>query len=154
MTLAFSCNKNDDGSSTPEPSTNDNFIRAKVDGVAYEATGSNITREQNEPAFNMSTTYFGGGTGLDFSIRGEATIGTYNFSNSVVTTVGRLNYRDGATTDVYSTAYCPTSSGVFTITSKTGKTIEGTFSFTGRVLSACSGTTVEVTEGTFKITFP
>lgn len=149
--LSFSCNKDDDNS-TPTPSGNDNFIRCKIEGVNYEALGNAILVDQNTVAFNFRSDISGGGTGLDFSINGEPTVGTYNFNGANVTTVGRLNYKMEGTT--YSSGICTTTSGTLTIVTKNGKTIEGTFSIAAKRAIGCLDAPKLITDGTFKITFP
>jgi uncharacterized lipoprotein NlpE involved in copper resistance len=147
--FAFSCNKDDNKSNTP--SVNDNFIRAKINGVAYEATGSAIHSHYDGVGFDIDSkdaSY----TGMDFYILGEATVGTYNFVSSNSTTVGRLNYR--LNHENFSSGFCGASSGTLTISSKNGNTIEGTFNFNGSSMSeSCATPSVAVvTEGTFKVT--
>jgi hypothetical protein len=156
--LITSCGGSDDDAPTPTPapaptpvSTNDNFIRCKIDGVSYEATGAQIVADQNELAFNIRSFNSASGIeGMDFSIMGQAVVGTYSFNSSNLTTVGKLQYR--SPTIIFSSAKC-TSTGTLTITAKNGNTIEGTFSFTGKNLIAlCSEPTKTISEGTFKIT--
>jgi hypothetical protein len=146
--LTISCNKSDDP--VAPPASNGDFINATIDGVAYSASGTQIDSDQNTVAFNIRTDITGGGTGLDFSINGQATVGTYTFNTSNVTTVGRLNYR--LNSDIYSSGICPTSSGTLTITAKNGSTIEGTFSFTGKKILGCAEAQKTITNGSFKIT--
>jgi hypothetical protein len=150
--FSMSCEGSDDSSNpTPTPSPNTNFIKATIDGANYEVTGNQITTLQDAVAFNFRSDITGGGTGLDFSIFGTATIGTYTFNQAALTTVGRLNYR--LNSDIFSSAICSTSSGTLTITSKSGKTIEGTFSFTAKRLAQCSVPEKVITNGTFRVTF-
>lgn len=149
--LALSCN-NDDDSSTPITTTNDNFIKAKIDGVDYMVTGAAITGDQNSLAFNFRSDISGGGTGMDFSINGQAAVGTYDLNYSNASTAGRLNYRLNG--DIYSSGICSTSGGTLTITTKNQKTIEGTFSFTGKKALGCSDAPKVISNGTFKVTFP
>lgn len=148
----FSCSKSTDTSATTiSPTTNTNFIKAKIDGVDYMSTGANIMGDQNSLAFNFRSDISGGGTGFDFSINGIAAVGTYSPSYSNATTVGRLNYR--LNSEIYSSAICSTSGGTLTITSKTDKTIEGTFSFTAKKVLGCSDAPKSITDGSFKVTF-
>jgi heat shock protein HslJ len=146
--LTISCSKSDD-TAMPTPS-NDNFIKAKIDGVDCMVTGNAATGAQNSIAFDFRSDISGGGTGMDFSILGQANVGTYNFTYSNVSTVGRLNYR--LNNDIYSSGICNTSSGTLTITAKNGKTIEGTFSFTGKKILGCAQAQKTITNGSFKIT--
>jgi hypothetical protein len=151
--FTISCSNNDDNNSTnPTPTPSTSFIRCKIDGVNYEATGAMILANQNSVAFNIDSYVLTGGTGLDFSIVGQAAVGTYNFNVSNLSTAGRLQYRVGD--DIFTTAKCA-SSGTLTITAKNGNTIEGTFSYTAQnFIGLCTGNpTKNITEGTFKVIF-
>lgn len=150
--VSISCSHSDDSSTTPTPTptVNDNFIRCKIDGVDYAATGTAVTGAQNSLAFDFRSDISGGGIGMDFSLNGQAAVGTYTPNYANATTIGRLNYRSP---DIYSSGICSTSSGTLTITAKNGKTIEGTFSFTGKKVLGCSSAAKTITNGTFKVTF-
>lgn len=147
--FSISCSHSDDSSTTTSAS-NDNFISAKIDGVDYRVTGDAITGDQNSLAFNFRSDITGGGTGMDFSINGQAAVGSYSLTYSNATAAGRLNYRLNST--IYSTSICSTSTGIVTITSKNGNTIEGTFSFTGKKVLGCSESAKTITNGAFKVT--
>lgn len=147
--ISISCSHSDDSPAPTSPS-NDNFIRCKIDGVDYEVTGTAITGAQNSLAFDFRSDISGGGTGMDFSINGQAAVGSYSLTYSNATTAGRLNYRLNG--DIYSSGICSTSSGTLTITSKNGNTIEGTFSFTGKKALGCSNAPKMITNGSFKVT--
>lgn len=149
--LTISCNNDDNNSTTPTPipSTSSDFIRCKIDGVAFEATGANIIADQNEIAFNINSDVRSGGIGMDFSFFGQATVGTYTVNPSNLTSVGRLQYRSP---DIYSTGVCAGSNGTLIITSKNGNTIEGTFNFSGKKIALCGEAAKVFTEGTFRIT--
>ena len=153
VALIASCNNDGEDPATivQLPTTNSNFIRCKIDGVAYEAPVAQILADQNSYAWNFRSDVSGGvsGVGLDFSIIGQAAVGTYTVNPSNLTTVGRLNYRSP---DIYSSGLCSSSSGTLIITSKNGNTIEGTFSFTGKKVALCGEAAKVITEGTFKIT--
>jgi heat shock protein HslJ len=150
--FSINCSKSDDiPAPTPTPVANDNFIKAKIDGVDYMVSGNAVTGAQNSIAFDFRSDISGGGTGMDFSIIGQAAVGTYNFTYNNVSTVGRLNYR--LSNDIYSSGICNTSSGTLTIIAKNGKTIEGTFSFSGKKILGCAAAQKIITDGTFKITF-
>lgn len=151
ITLSISCNK-DDGE-TPNSSVNENFIKAKIDGVSYEVTGTALHGSLDEDGFDLDSRN-SSSTGMDFYIIGNIAVGTYNFSTANVTTQGRLNYR--LTGENFTTGFCSVSNGTLTITAINGKTIEGTFSFMGSSMSesCASPSTKTVTEGTFKITVP
>lgn len=147
--FAIACSKSKDEAAPPAVSTN--FIRANIDGIAYEAAVGSIMADQNEIAWNIRSFNTADGiAGMDFSVMGQAGVGTYTFNPSNLTTVGRLQYRNP---DIYSSAICPTSNGTLTITAKNGKTIEGTFSFTGKKLLGCANTAKSITSGSFRITF-
>lgn len=141
----ISCNNDDDNSTA-----NNSFIKCKIDGVAYEAPVADILADQNEVAWNFRSDISGGASniGLEFSIIGQAAVGTYTFNTTNISTVGRLNYRSP---DIYSSGICTGSNGTLTITSKRGNTIEGTFSFTGKTFLGCSNPAKSITEGTFKV---
>lgn len=147
--LSFSCNNDDDNSTNQIPSTSTDFIRCKIDGIAFEATGANIIADQNEIAFNMNSDVRSGGIGMDFSFFGQAAVGTYTVNPSNLMTVGRLQYRSP---DIYSTGVCAGSNGTLIITSKNGNTIEGTFNFSGKKIALCGEPAKVITEGTFRIT--
>ena len=148
LMIVMSCSKKDDAPApSPAPASNNNFIKAMVNGVAYEATGSQINTLSDASAFNFGSD--GNGTGMDFAITGAPTVKTYTFTSSNTTTVGRLQYKSP---DLYTTAKC-TGSGTLTITAKNGNTIEGTFSFTAfKFIGVCSEPTKAITNGTFKVT--
>jgi hypothetical protein len=153
--LSMSCSNSDDNpipNPTPTPTSSANFLRCKIDGVAYEAPIANIIADQNTVAWNIRSDISGGasGVGFDFSIKGQAAVGTYTFNMSNAPAVGRLNYKSP---DIYSSGICSTSNGTLTITAKNGKTIEGTFSFSGKAFLGCSNPAKVITEGTFKVTF-
>lgn len=147
--LTFSCSNNDDDATTPLPSTSSDFIRCKLDGVAFEATGATILADQNEIAFNMNSDVRSGGIGMDFSFFGQAAVGTYTVNPSNLTSVGRLQYRSP---DIYSTGVCTGSNGTLIITAKNGNIIEGTFNFSGKKIALCGEPAKVITEGTFRIT--
>jgi hypothetical protein len=147
--LLISCGSDSNSNSAPAAS-NSNFIKAKIDGVDYMVTGNAITGVQNSIAFDFRSDISGGGTGMDFSILGQAAVGTYTFNTSNVTTVGRLNYR--LNSDIFSSGICATSSGTLTITAKNGSTIEGTFSFNGKKILGCAEAQKAITDGSFKMT--
>lgn len=146
--LTHSCNNDSDSSTS---TTNDNFIRAVIDGVSYEATGAGLHGSLDENGFDLDSRN-SSGTGMDFFIIGDVPVGTYSFSSSNVTTQGRLNYRLSG--ENFSSGFCSVSNGILTITSINGKTVEGTFSFTGSSMSepCLNPSTKSVTEGSFKIT--
>jgi hypothetical protein len=148
--LAICCNNDGDSTTNPTPTSSNNFIRCKIDGVAYEAPVTNILADQNELAWNFRSDISGNasGIGLDFSITGQATVGTYTFNTTNVATVGRLNYRSP---NIYSSGICAGSYGTLTITSKNGNTIEGTFSFIGKTFLGCDNPAKSITEGTFRV---
>jgi len=150
--LTYSCGSDD--SSSTSPSANDNFIRANVDGIAYEVTGSALHANIDEGYGLDIDSRNSSGTGMDFYIIGDGSVGTYNFSTANVTTQGRLNYRLSG--ENFTTGFCSVSNGTLTITSKTGNTIEGTFSFMGSSMSESCATpsTKTVTNGTFKVVIP
>ena len=150
--LLFSCGNDDDNTVTPlpnPPATSDtNLIRCNIDGVAYEATGSQITTLSDASAFNFRSDA-ATGIGMDFSIMGTPTVRSYSLNSSNGSTVGQLRYK---TPDLYLTAKC-SGSGTLTITAKNENTIEGTFSFIGyKFVGACSEPTKAITNGTFKVT--
>lgn len=151
--FTISCN-NDDNLPTPilPVIPSNSFIRCTIDGVAYEAPIANILADQNEVAWNFRSDISGGasGIGLDFSINGQAAVGTYAFNTTNVMTVGRLNYRSP---DIYSSGICSGSNGTLTINAKNGKTIEGTFSFTGKKIAGCTSAAKVITDGVFRVTF-
>lgn len=151
ITLGISCSgsSNDSGA----PAINDNFIRAKVNGVQYEATGTGLHGGMDGTGFDLDSRN-SSGTGMDFYVIGPANPGTYTFSTSNVTTQGRLNYR--LNHENFTTGFCGVSNGTLTITSNNGTTIQGTFSFTGSSMSVscASPSTKIVTEGSFKVTSP
>lgn len=152
IAIISSCNNDDEAPAPPvQLQTNSNFIRCKIDGVAYDAPVAQILADQNSFALNIRTDISGGvsGVGLDFSIIGQAAVGTYTVNPSNLTTVGRLQYRSP---DIYSSGLCASSSGILIITSKNGNTIEGTFSFSGKKIALCGEAAKVITEGTFKIT--
>ncbi len=151
--LSISCSNNDNNpavTTQPPVVINDNYIRCNIDGVAYAVSGAAITGAQNSIAFDFRSDISGGGIGMDFSLSGQAAVGTYspNYLNASAT--GRLNYRSP---DIYSSGICSTSSGTLIITTKNGKTIEGTFSFTGKKIAGCTSAAKTITNGTFKVTF-
>lgn len=148
--FSIACSNSDDNPTpTPTPIANDNYIRCKIDGVNYSVTGTAITGAQNSLAFDFRSDISGGGIGMDFSIKGQATVGIYSPNYANATTIGRLNYRSP---DIYSSGICNTSSGTLTITAKNGNTIEGTFSFTGKKVLGCDEAAKTISEGTFKVT--
>ncbi len=147
--FTISCNNDNDAITTQAPVVNNNFIRAQVDGVNYEAVGSQITTLSDATAFNFRSDE-ATGIGMHFSIMGLPNVATYTLNSTNGSTVGQLRYKTPA---LYTTARCAASGGTLTITAKNGNTIEGTFSFTGRTLTAdCSQVPKTVTEGTFRIT--
>jgi len=146
--LSISCNKSDDASTTV---ANDNFIRCKVDGVNYEITGNQIFNYKDASGFNISFNNTVLTTGIDMALSGVPAVQTYTCNPSNITTVGRLQYRSP---DIYSTAFCAGSSGIVTITSVNGNTVQGTFSFSGKRLLMCTQAAKAITDGTFKITYP
>lgn len=151
--LLFSSCNNDDDNTTPLPnppaSSNSIFIRCKIDGVAYESTGTQITTLSDASAFNFRSDT-ATGIGMHFSLMGVPTVSTYSLNSSNGSTVGQLRYKSPS---LFTTARCVESGGTLTIVSKNANTIEGTFSFTGRTLTAdCSQVPKTITEGTFKIT--
>ena len=149
ITLISSCNNDDEAPAPPIPlpTANSNFIRATIDGIAYEATGAQVTALADASAFNFRSDATG--TGMHFSLMGAPTVQSYTLNSSNGTTVGQLRYKSP---DLYLTAKC-SGSGTLTITAKNGNTIEGTFSFIGyKFVGACSEPTKAITNGTFKVT--
>lgn len=148
ISIIASCSKEDAPAPTnPLPTANTNFIRALIDGVAYEATGAQVTTLSDATAFNINSD--ASGTGFALSIMGVPSVGSYSLTNSNGSTVGQLRYKSP---DLYLTAKC-SGSGTLTITAKNGNIIEGTFSFTGyKFIGLCSEPTKLITNGTFKVT--
>jgi hypothetical protein len=146
--ITISCNKDDDNSSATV--ANDNFIRCKVDGVAYEITGDQIFNYKDASGFNITFDNTVLTTGIDIALAGIPTVQTYTCNSTTLTTVGRMQYHNP---DIFTTAFCATSSGTVTITSVNGKTIEGTFAFSGKRLLMCTQPSKVITEGSFKITY-
>lgn len=149
VSVTFSCSK-DDAPAPAEnqlPTASTNFIRASVDGIAYEAIGAQVTTLSDASAFNINSDATG--TGFALSIMGAPSVRSYSLTNANGTTVGQLRYKSP---DLYLTAKC-SGSGTLTITAKNGNTIEGTFSFTGfKFIGACAEPTKSITNGTFKVT--
>ena len=145
--LTLSCSSDDDSSGT---TPNDNFIRAMIDGVAYEITGDQIFNYKDASGFNIAFKNTVLTTGIDIALIGVPTVQTYTCNNTNLTTVGRLQYHSP---DLYTTAFCGDTSGIVTITSVNGNTIQGTFNFTAKGLAMCSEPAKVITNGTFKITY-
>ena len=147
--LINSCHKDED--EVPISPINDNYVRAKIDNVSYEAIGEALHGSLDENGFDLDSRN-ASGTGMDFYIIGPINVGTYTFSASNGTTQGRLNYRING--ENYSSGFCSASNGTLTITAKNGKTIEGTFSFNPSSMSepCLNPKMITVTEGSFKIT--
>ncbi len=146
----LSCSKNENNSTTPSTEINDNFIRCKVDGVAYEITGNQIYNYKDASGFNIGFKNTVLTTGIDMALSGIPIVQTYTCNPSNVSTVGRLQY---LSPDIYTTAFC-SSSGILTITSVNGNTIQGTFNFSGKKILMCTQAAKVITDGTFKITYP
>ncbi len=146
VAITISCSGSDSGSS----SSNSNFIRAKINGVQYEETGSAIHSHDDGMGFDIDSKD-ATDTGMDFYIVGSPEVGTYTFNSTTLITVGKLNYR--LNHETFSSGFCSVSNGTLTITSKNGNTIEGTFSFNASSMSeSCANPSIAVvTEGTFKI---
>ena len=147
--LINSCHKQEDEVAiTPN---NDNYVRAKIDDVPYEAIGIALHGSLDENGFDLDSRN-ASSTGMDFNIIGSINVGTYTFSSSNVSTQGRLNYRING--ENYSSGFCGASNGTLTITAKNGKTVEGTFSFNPSSMSepCLNPKMISVTEGSFKIT--
>ncbi|WP_310558497.1 hypothetical protein, partial [Flavobacterium sp.] len=88
--LSISCSNNDNNpavTTQPPVVINDNYIRCNIDGVAYAVSGAAITGAQNSIAFDFRSDISGGGIGMDFSLSGQAAVGTYspNYLNASAT---------------------------------------------------------------------
>ena len=151
--LTFSCSKDDspDPIVPPPTAANTNFIRCTVDGVPYEITGNQVYNYKDAAGFNIAFNNTVLNTGIDMAIKGVPAVRTYTCNSSNYTTVGRLQYQTPDTT--YTTAFCSGDTGIVTITSVNGNTIEGTFNFTCRGIAMCHLAAKVITNGTFKITY-
>lgn len=82
ITIISSCNNDDEAPATPvQLPTNSNFIRCKIDDVAYEATGTQITTLSDASAFNFRSDA-ATGIGMHFSLMGAPTVSTYSLNGS------------------------------------------------------------------------
>ena len=149
--FTISCSKEENINDTNIPNIiNDNFIRAKVDGVNYEVLGNKIYSYKYANGFIIRFDGAYNNTGIDMDFRGEPTVKTYNISSANFIEIGRIVFKNP---EIYSSGFCDSSAGTLVITSKIGNTIQGTFAFTGKKLFYCNQAAKNITNGTFKVTF-
>ena len=162
-TLFTSCSSDDGGGSGgfSGPSTG-TFVKAKAGGSNFLAEGtftSGAYSSGNLVLTGTSTT--GKSVGIQlYALDGTLDVGTYDvgaLSNSSAYT-GNLTYIDVNTSTfavvTYNSAFCDTSTGTIEITFVDANKIEGTFSFEGKEVrdgDDCSGSTKNVTNGSFRI---
>ena len=143
-----SSDDNNDGDNNDDGGGNGTeFLTAKVDGSNFEAAQSPAVIVGATSGNGLMT--FQGGTNEGKTIRGSVFnydgVGTYTTGDNI-TNVNSLMYIT-LPNNAWSSTF-DIGSGIITITSDDGSTIEGTFSFEG--YNADNQTTKTITEGSFK----
>ena len=159
--LSFSCGKDDnpsDGNPTP---TSDYFMRAKVDGVQYEAVAPRVLASKSPDRITISSV-LPDLRSFEIIIDDYPTnpVGTYVVPSSNATTyLANLKFSDGssATSSFEAGSCCAVdcaaggTRGTIVITAISATEISGTFSFTGTQTSGtCPRPKKMITEGSFK----
>lgn len=158
-----SCSSSDDGGgggfSGPATGT---FVKAKPGGSNFLAEGSFASGDYSSGNLVLTgTSSTGKSIGIQlYALDGTLEVGTYDvgaLSNSSAYT-GNLTYIDVNTSTfavvTYNSAFCDSSTGTIEITYVDANKIEGTFSFEGKEVrdgDDCSGSTKNVTNGSFRI---
>jgi len=156
LTLLFiSCSGDDNGGGG---SSSGGFVKAKVDGANFSSTSQFVVTVLGEGNLVLQGA-LANGTSIAinvFAFDGTLETGTYNvgFSNNSEQYTGSLSYNvfSGTTATVYSSLGCDNGTGTVEITAIDADKVEGTFSFDGREIEACSSTK-SVTNGTFRGVF-
>jgi len=163
-TLLTSCSSSDDGGNGGGFSgpASGSFVKAKPGGSNFLAEGtfaSGAYSSGNLVLTGTSTT--GKSIGIQlYALDGTLDVGTYDVgaSSNSSAYAGNLTYIDVNTSTfavvTYNSAFCDTSTGTIEVTFVDATKIEGTFSFQGKEVrdgDDCSGTTKNVTNGSFRI---
>jgi Family of unknown function (DUF6252) len=144
--LLLSCSKSDD---KPTPAINDSFLKAKIDGVEYNANANQVIAGKTANRITIISTTVNGN--FSFSIYNPAGASTYLTSDKGPVLYASFidnNFRE----PTFYAGLCG-NVGTLTIASISDTELSGTFSFVGKKSGDCLSTGKNITEGAFKIKF-
>lgn len=145
--FAISCNKKKEEAPAPIPAAN-YFLKAKIDGVAYNAEGIRVIASQSANRLTIGSV-IPDGKNFEF-VLDNPSITVRSYSTRDDFSGLRMSFNDGsAATVVYDTNRCD-GRGIFTITALSATEVAGTFSFRGKRTGGCTLPAKEITEGEFK----
>lgn len=154
VTILSSCGGSDDNGGGGSGSGG--FVKAKVDGASFAASGQLVMGQIAEGNFSMQgVTTAGTSIAINvFAYDGTLETGVYNLSaasnNDNYTGSVSYNMVSGTTATVYNSLGCDTGIGSVEITFIDATKIEGKFSFNAKNTETCQGAAKNVTAGTFR----
>lgn len=149
--LTFSCGNDDEPNPANPATTFDYFLKAKVDGVQYDAGPGRVLAGKTTDRLTISST-MPDNRNFELIINRPTGIGTYTYpAPAAADYVIRMSYSDASSaTSIWRVNSCSAATGTLTISALSTTEISGTFSFTGKRTSFCSDTAKTITEGLFK----
>lgn len=160
--LTFACSSNDDETpSQNQPAASDYFLKAKVDGVQFEAIAPRVLAGKTADRITISSVLPDlRSFEITIDFYPSNPIGTYIVPEPLSADyIANLKFSDGSSSSsIFAAATCCAvdcaaggTRGTIVITAISAREISGTFSFTGTQTSgACPRAKKVVTEGSFK----
>ena len=154
--FSISCGGDDDNETSgtiPTPTTG-SFMKAKIDGVDYNADAIRVLAGQTTNRITISSV-LADNRNFELVLNYPTGVGTYSIPVPADKTYTlKLVYGEGnVSSSLFSAGACSGTTGTLVITSITERDIAGTFSFTAKKAGGCSATAKVITEGSFKAGF-
>ena len=149
--LTFSCGNNDEPNPTNPATTFDYFLKAKVDGVQYDAGPGRVLAAKTTDRLTISST-MPDNRNFELIINRPTGTGTYTYPEPSGADYSiRMSYSEATSaTSIWRVNSCSAATGTLTISTLSTTEVSGTFSFTGKRTSFCSDPAKIITEGSFK----
>ena len=150
----ISCGGDDDNETPDTTPITGNFMKAKIDGVDYNADAIRVLAGQTSNRITIASA-LADNRNFEIVLNYPTGVGTYSIpvpADKDYTL--KLVYGDGnASTSLFSAGACSSTTGTLVITSMTERYVAGTFSFTAKKAGDCSATAKVITEGSFRAGF-
>ena len=149
--LTFSCGNDDEPNPANPITTFDYFLKAKIDGVQYDAVPGQVLAANNTDRLTISSA-IPDNRNFELIIIRPTGIGTYTYpAPAAADYVIRMSYSDASSaTSIWIVNSCSAATGTITISALSTTEVSGTFSFTGKRTSFCTDAAKIITEGSFK----
>lgn len=154
--FTVSCGGDDDNETsqttpTPIAPTTGAFMKAKIDGVDYNADAIRVLAGFTTDKITVSSV-LADNRNFEIVLNYITEAGTYTIPTPADKAYSlKLVYGEGnVSSSLFSAGACTGTTGTLVITSLTGGKIAGTFSFTAKKAGGCSAAPRAITEGSFR----